>query len=76
MSYDKAMKHWRNVRKCKKQSRQFMGFDASSTRWEAPGRNPEIVFYRMWRERRDEEPAHMRECLREQLKLVRAARAS
>jgi hypothetical protein len=27
MSYEKAMKHWRNIRKCKKQQHQYFGFD-------------------------------------------------
>jgi hypothetical protein len=27
MSYEKAMKHARNVRKCRKQSRMYFGFD-------------------------------------------------
>jgi hypothetical protein len=29
MSYEKAMKHWRNIRKCKKQQHQYFGFDCS-----------------------------------------------
>jgi hypothetical protein len=29
MSYEKAMKHRRNIRKCKKQSNMYFGFDCS-----------------------------------------------
>ena len=33
MSYQKAMKHARNVRKQRKQSRMYFGFDTGSGRW-------------------------------------------
>lgn len=33
MSYEKAMKHNRNVVKCRKQSRNYLGFNTASGRW-------------------------------------------
>lgn len=68
MSYEKAMKHTANVRKCRKQSRQYMGFDTGS--W---GRNPRqnpymaaLLEVREWfasRHRGDSQ--YNRECIRE-----------
>lgn len=43
MSYEKAMKHSRNVRKCRKQARQYMGFDAGTGRWPSVRSNPYMV---------------------------------
>lgn len=69
MSYEKAMKHSANVRKCKKQSRQYMGFDAGTGFWPNPRRNPymaALLEVREWfRDRHRGNAQYNRECIRE-----------
>lgn len=69
MSYEKAMKHTANVRKCRKQSRQYMGFDTGSSWGKNPRQNPHfarLLEVREWfatRHRGDSQ--YNRECIRE-----------
>lgn len=42
MSYEKAMKHTGNVRKCRKQAGQYMGFETGGA-WPNPRRNPLVA---------------------------------
>lgn len=78
MSYEKAMKHTRNVRKCRKQANNYMGFDTGSGHWPSI-RSTEFgeayVSVREWfRDRHlwDKEQAqHTRECIREQIAVLR-----
>lgn len=80
MSYEKAMRHSHNVRKLKKQARQFMGFDARSTPWPNPRRNPETRAYitvREWfKDRHHGDPQHNRECIRDEIANLRRIRAA
>ena len=43
MSYEKAMKHHRNIRKCKKQRGMYLGFAVSDEPWINPRRDPETA---------------------------------
>lgn len=69
MSYEKAMKHSANVRKCRKQSGMYMGFDAGTGSWPNPRRNPYIAALLEVREwfsnRHSGDKQHNRECIRE-----------
>lgn len=69
MSYEKAMRHAGNVRKCRKQSRQYLGFDAGSGSWPNPRRNPylaALLEVREWFATRHQGNAqYNRECIRE-----------
>lgn len=75
MSYDKAMRHTRNVRKTRKQSRQYMGFDTGSA-WPNPRRNPKtdaLLEIQEWFTNRNMgDKAHNRECIREAIARYRA----
>lgn len=77
MSYDKAMKHTRNVRKVRKQANNYFGFDTGSGQWPAaaahPYLGPCINIRRWWPDRAD---PHTRECIREQIEEARMAKAS
>jgi hypothetical protein len=78
MSYEKAMRHTRNVRKVKKQSRQYMGFDTGSGPWPNPRRNPlfaRVLEVQEWfRDRHRGDKQYNRECIREAIADVRAMR--
>lgn len=78
MSYAKAMKHARNVRKVRKQARMYMGFDTGSGHWPNPRRNPEvaamITIREWWPQRHDGDSQHGRECLREKIAELRELR--
>lgn len=70
MSYEKAMKHARNVRKLKKQSRMYMGFDASSGLAKPSPAVREMQckmmeVNRWFKERHDGDSQYNRECIRE-----------
>lgn len=69
MSYEKAMKHSANVRKCKKQARNYMGFDTGSGSWPNVRRNPymaALLEVREWfKGRHHGNPQYNRECIRE-----------
>lgn len=73
MSYEKAMKHTRNVRKVKKQARQYMGFDTgyrSQTKYSE--RTYALIELRRWfRERNCGDKSYNRECIREKLSDIR-----
>lgn len=80
MSYEKAMKHTRNVRKVRKQANMYMGFDTGSGRWPAGRSNPylaAILNIREWFPLRHEGDAaarqHTRECIKEQIQDARNA---
>lgn len=79
MSYDKAMKHTRNVRKCRKQARQYMGFDTGSGRWPSSRSTPHMAAWlsvRDWfKERHRGDKAYNRECIREAIADCRAHEA-
>jgi hypothetical protein len=80
VSYEKAMKHTRNVRKSRMQGRMYFGFDTGS-RW---GRNPRqdplfaaLADIRDWFSRRhDGDAQHNRECIREAIAEVRHLRSA
>ena len=80
MSYSKALRHARNVRKCRKQGRMYFGFETGS-RWKNPRRNPAtakaIVIHDWFRQRHGTaDQKYIRECIREaiaDLRLLRAA---
>lgn len=78
MSYEKAMRHAANVRKCKKQSRNYLGFDAGSGSWPNPRRNPlrarEIEVAEWFRDRHRGDSQYNRECIREAIADVRNLR--
>lgn len=78
MSYEKAMRHAGNVRKCRKQSRNYMGFDAGSGAWPNARRNPlvarEIEVREWYKERHRGDKQYLRECIREAIADVRAMR--
>jgi len=69
MSYEKAMKHSANVRKCRKQSHQYMGFDTGTGSWPNPRRNPymaALLEVREWfKTRHQGDSKYNRECIRE-----------
>jgi len=78
MSYSKAMKHARNVRKSRQQGRMYFGFDTGSGRWPGIrgtplGRARDDV--RNWfKDRHHPDPSrrqHIRECIREAVQEVR-----
>lgn len=75
MSYEKAMRHGRNVRKCRKQSRQYMGFAVATTPWPNPRRNPTvgllIQIAEWFRSRHEGDPAYNRECIQEAIQELR-----
>jgi len=82
MSYAKAMKHARNVRKCRKMSNMYMGFDTGSGRWPSIRSTPygrAMCEIRDWYPRRNEGDAatrqYNRECIREAVQSMRAAKA-
>lgn len=82
MSYDKAMRHTRNVRKVKKQANNYMGFDTGSGRWPAVRSNPymaALLNVRDWfRERNFGDAStrkHTRECIREAIATAREEQA-
>lgn len=80
MSYEKAMKHTRNVRKCRKQSRQYMGFDTGSGHWPGVGQSPYLMALlevrRWFKERHRGDPAYNRECIREAIARCRSHAAT
>jgi len=80
MSYDKAMKHSRNVRKTRKQANNYMGFDTGTGRWPNPRRNPEVaamIEVRDWfRQRHFGDKAYNRECIAQAIETLRAVRAA
>lgn len=83
MSYAKAMKHARNVRKTRAQARMHFGFDSCTGKTPAARSYPEIGAmlnigewfagcHRGDAARRQ----HMRECIREQIDELRSIRAN
>lgn len=78
MSYEKAMRHAANVRKCRKQSRNYMGFDAGTGSWPNARRSPlrarEIEVGEWFKERHRGDKQYLRECIREAIADVRAMR--
>lgn len=79
MSYAKAMKHTANVRKCRKQSRMYMGFDAGTGSWPNVRRNPymaALLEVREWfRTRHHGDKKYTRECIREAIQECRKQKA-
>lgn len=84
MSYAKAMKHARNVRKCRKQSKMYMGFDTGGGRWPSIGSSPALSLERevkeWFRDRHidakilNKSPQYVRECIRESITKLREIR--
>lgn len=78
MSYKKAMKHWNNIRKCKKQAaNMYMGFDAGNGAFkETPAMAESRVLMgqiKSWfRERHEGNKQYNRECVREAIADYRA----
>jgi len=79
MSYEKAMKHWKNPKKGKA---QYMGFDTGSG-FKSVRSNPyldAILNVRAWFKERNEgshlQRVHTRECIREAVADARAALAA
>lgn len=81
MSYAKAMKHARNVRKCRKMRNMYMGFDTGSGSWPSFRATPyggalcEVRDW--WPQRHDGDAAkrqYNRECIREAITRLRAAK--
>jgi hypothetical protein len=76
MSYAKAMKHHNNIKKCKKQSNMFMGFD-TGTVWK--NTTPQCFDdIRRWFKERNVtgNKSYIRECIREQIALARIFKAT
>lgn len=77
MSYAKAMKHARNVRKSRKQSRMYFGFD-TGTPWASPYRNPELALLRdirnWFKDRHFYGITRSRDCICAAIKELRALR--
>jgi len=82
MSYAKAMKHARSIRKCRKQSRMYFGFDSCSGPTKAASASPllgPLLNTRRWfQDRRDDHPGsagyrYRRECVREAIAAYRSA---
>ena len=80
MSYEKAMRHSRNVKKVKKQAKMYMGFDAGSGHWPSARSNPylaAVLNIRDWFPQRNngdaKERQHTRECIKEQIQDARKA---
>lgn len=78
MSYEKAMKHNRNVVKCRKQSRNYFGFNTASGRWPSGYGNPNLrplLDIRNWFPIRNNGDGaykkHLRECIREAIEDAR-----
>lgn len=83
MSYEKAMKHHRNVRKCRKQANNHFGFDTGSGHWPSGRAHPymgRIMEIRDWFPDRNrgtaEERKLCRECIRESIAAAREAVAA
>ena len=78
MSYAKAMKHSRNVRKCRMQSRMHFGFDTGSGSWPSGWGNPNVrpfLEIQEWFPRRHNgDKAYNRECIREAVRAARSVR--
>ena len=82
VSYEKAMKHARNVQKVRKQGRMYMGFDTGSGSWPSIRSHPywaAAMHVRDWYKDRNkgscDERRHTRECIREAVFEARRARA-
>lgn len=79
MSYEKAMRHTRNVQKCRKQARQYMGFAASTTPWPNPRRHPVVGLLiqigEWFKSRHEGDSVHNRECIREAIQELRELRS-
>jgi hypothetical protein len=78
MSYEKAMKHHANVRKCKKQGNNYFGFDTGSGHWpsfRATEYGEAFLSVREWfRDRKyhtGAERKHFAECIKEQIRTLR-----
>ena len=73
MSYAKAMKHARNVRKCRKQANMHFGFDTGSGKW--PAASPacraldDIRRWFKWRhdDAKEKGYKYVRECIQEKI---------
>jgi hypothetical protein len=80
MSYEKAMRHARNVRKCRQQRRTHFGFDTGSGRWPSVWSSPTYaarLHIRDWWPYRNtgtpEQREHIRACIREQIGILRTS---
>ena len=71
MSYAKAMKHARNIRKCRKQRNMHFGFDCASGAWPSIWTNPKFVVGEWFKRRHEGDSQYNRECIREQIKAAR-----
>lgn len=84
MSYRKAMKHARNVRKCRKQRKMYFGFDTGSGRWPSSRSNPifaaelDIREWFKWRNlyNEPEKRQHSRDCIRSRITELRQLRGN
>lgn len=74
MSYDKAMRHSANIRKCKKQGSMHFGFDSSTVQESSFSREATILLMNVkswFRERHDGDRAYNRDCIREAIQEYR-----
>ncbi|NOS75368.1 MAG: hypothetical protein HOP36_12710 [Methyloglobulus sp.] len=78
MSYNKAMKHWKNIRKCKKQQHQYFGFACFTERTPSVWSNPAFACrlnIRNWVPDRNEgdaeKRAYARDCIRSEIATAR-----
>lgn len=77
MSYEKAMKHARNVRKCRKQKKMYMGFDTGTDSFkespECRALNVQRMEVSRWfSERHNGDSAYNRECIRQSISELRS----
>lgn len=82
MSYQKAMRHARNVRKQRAQSKMHFGFDVGSGSWPSIRSNPicaaelDIEHWFKCRNDDNDKRQYARDCIRERIKELRELRAS
>lgn len=77
MSYAKAMKHSRNVRKSRKQGKMYFGFDTGTGNFKENPALREITLLRMdvnrwFSERHNGDKQYIRECIREAIQELRS----
>lgn len=73
MSYEKAMKHHRNIKKCKKQSTMHFGFDSCSKPTKSIWSNPRFRIEKAYNNRHTDSRGltYIRECIAEYIEDIR-----
>lgn len=75
MSYEKAMRHNANTRKCKKQGSMHFGFDSSTIKESTFQREASILLMNIkswFKERHEGDLSYNRDCVREAIQEYRA----